>query len=140
MNKWEKALQTHNQNFLQIPFKFFHFSKNDIVVILLAEILEEFVQEKDAGFIFLSFKDLEKRHEFEERQKIILALKILKHREIINQYRVFTKFGNEGDMIRIDVNETNFKKLLTNKKKFGRKRYSQLQTEKIQAEKEQKDD
>lgn len=123
---WEKAIKEHNKNFLQIPYKFFRFSKNDVVVILLAEILDEFLCERQKGFVFLSFSDLEKRHEFETRGKLVTALKILKHRKILNSFKVLTKFGNDGDTIRVDVNEQNFKAILTNKKSFGRKKENEL--------------
>jgi len=130
MNKWEKYVKEHNKKFLQIPFQLFRFSRNDLVVIILAEILDVLMETNEKGFIFFSKSDLIKRHEIDNEDKIFLCLKTLVHRKIINKFVVLNKFGENGDKIRIDLNDRNFKGILQNEKPLGAKQdyYDLLQT------------
>lgn len=122
MNKWEKYVKKHNENYLQIPFQFFRFTKNDFAVILLAEILDELICTNTKSYVFLSKKKLTEKHELENAEnKIIFSLLTLKHRKILNNFIVLKKFGETGDKIRIDVNEQRLKNLLLTNTKFGRK-------------------
>jgi hypothetical protein len=122
MNKWEKYVKKHNENYLQIPFQFFRFTKNDFAVILLAEILDELIRTNTKSYVFLSKKALTEKHELENAEnKIIFSLLTLKHRKILNNFTVLKKFGETGDKIRIDVNEQRLKNLLLTNTKFGRK-------------------